>query len=156
MSPITALGDLPLNKPLAGISTPFYVPTHGSGLGNFTTSSASFVNITDLLAHQNAVAGDFLFLLFAANVFCNNASQSFSFRAITVTGSNIIQSVTQQFTLNLETLTCLAATYTVKSGDISGGICQIQIQASVTGGATLTMNDVAPRYPGLLVANFSQ
>lgn len=127
----------------------------GSGSGDFTTASATFVDVTGMSATIAAAVGDVLYASFSCNWFVNS-TQTAIFQAVTTTGGNVLQLAGYNPpSSGLELLANIAICYVVVSGDISSGNVAVKVQARVTGGSTLTVNNgTLQRVPGLTVVNF--
>lgn len=129
----------------------------GDNSSNFTTTSATFVDLTGASVTVAAAAGDKLAVQFKGIWTGSLATAIMQFRAITTTGSNVVDdSVLDTPVATTRTMVGLASFYTVVSGDISAGNVAIKVQVASDGTHTLTIDNASINVWRLSVINLRQ
>jgi hypothetical protein len=112
----------------------------GNNGANFTTTSASFVDLTGATVSIAAVAADVLYCTFISTFTQSTNAVNTFFTTSTTTGAHTIDS--QQYTavtLSQQYPSPLSGLYTVVSGDISAGTVAVKVRVASNGSSTLTV-----------------
>jgi hypothetical protein len=130
--------------------------TFGNNGANFTTTSASFVDLTSATVTIAAVTGDVLFYTCSMTLTINASLTTPFIALVTTTGANNIESGMQPGvpSSGINTTCTIATQYVVVPGDISAGNVAAKVRVASNGTNTLTVFNSGSVVWRLSVANF--